>query len=79
MTPMFALDTDESKAVEDMKDRYRHLRDKADLSSKERAELDQLKASLTDLPTGGRSSMKLSEEHEQLLRRIERELQEGRT
>ena len=73
MTPMFALDTDESKAVEDMKDRYRHLRDKADLSSKERAELDQLKASLTDLPTGGRSNMKLSGEHEQLLRSIEKE------
>ena len=79
MTPMFALDTDESKAVEDMKDRYRHLRDKADLSSEEDAELDQLKASLTGLPTGGRSNMKLSEEHEQLLRRIEKELQEGRT
>ena len=79
MTPMFALDTDESKAVEDMKDRYRHLRDKADLSSKERAELNQLKISLTDLPTGGRSSMELSGEHEQLLRKIERKLQEGRT
>ena len=79
MTPMFALDTDESKEVEDMKNRYRHLRDKADLSSEECAELDQLKTSLTDLPTGGRSSMKPSEEHDQLLRRIERELQEGRT
>ena len=79
MTPLFALDTDESKEVEDMKNRYRHLRDKVDLSSKERAELDQLKTSLTALPTSGRSSMKPSEEHDQLLRRIERELQEGRT
>ncbi len=79
MTPVFALDTDESKAVEDMKNRYRHLRDKADLSSKERVELDQLKTSLMDLPTGGRSSMELSGEHEELLRKIERELQEGRT
>ena len=79
MTPVFALDTDESKEVEDMKNRYRHLRDKADLSSEECAELDQLKTSLTDLPTGGRSSMELSGKHEQLLRRIERELQEGRT
>lgn len=79
MTPVFALDTDESKAVEDMKNRYRHLRDKADLSSKECAELDQLKTSLMDLPTGGRSSMEHSGEHEQLLRKIEKELLEGRT
>ena len=34
MSPAFGLDTDESKEVEDMKNRYRHLRDKADLSSK---------------------------------------------
>ena len=79
MSPAFGLDTDESKSVEDMKNRYRSLRDKADLSAKEQAELNQLKVSLTELPTGGRSNMKLAEEHEELLRRIEKELRVGRT
>ena len=78
MSPAFGLDTDESKAVEDMKNRYRALRDKADLSSKEQAELDKLTTAITELPLGGRASMILSEEHEQLLRKIEQELQEGR-
>ena len=78
MSPAFGLDTDESKSVEDMKNRYRHLRDKADLSSKEQEELDKLTASLTDLPTGDRSNMQFSEEHTRLLQNIERELQEGR-
>ena len=78
MSPAFGLDTDESKEVEDMKNRYRHLRDKADLSTKEQAELNQLKTSLTDLPTGDRSNMQFSEEHTRLLQNIERELQEGR-
>ena len=78
MSPAFGLDTDESKEVEDLKNRYRHLRDKADLSAKEQAELNQLKASLTDLPTGGRPNMQFSEEQTRLLQNIERELQEGR-
>ena len=78
MSPVFGLDTDESKEVEDMKNRYRHLRDKADLSSKEQEELDKLTVFLTNLPTGGRSNMQSSEEHMQLLRKIEKELQEGR-
>jgi len=78
MSPAFGLDTDESKEVEDMKNRYRHLRDKADLSAKEQEELDKLTAFLTDLPTGSRSNMQSSEEHMQLLRQIEKELQEGR-
>lgn len=78
MSPAFGLDTDESKSVEDMKNRYRSLRDKADLSAKEQAELNQLKASLTDLPTGDRSNMQFSEEHTRLLQNIERELQEDR-
>ena len=78
MSPAFGLDTDESKEVEDMKNRYRSLRDKADLSAKEQAELDKLTTAITELPLGGRASMILSEEHEQLLRKIERELQEGR-
>ena len=78
MSPAFGVDTDESKEVEDMKHRYRYLRDKADLSAKEQAELDKLTTAITELPLGGRSSMILSEEHEQLLRKIEQELQEGR-
>ena len=78
MSPVFGLDTDESKEVEDMKDRYRHLRDKTDLSIKEQEELDKLTASLTDLPAADRSNMQSSEEHIQLLRKIEKELQEGR-
>ena len=78
MSPMFGLDTDESKEVEDMKNRYRHLRDKADLSSKEQEELDKLTAFLTNLPTGGKPNMPPPEEHTQLLRKIEKELQEGR-
>ncbi len=77
MSPAFGLDTDESKSVEDMKNRYRSLRDKADLSAKEQAEFDKLTTAITELPLGGRASMILSEEHEQLLRKIERELQEG--
>lgn len=78
MSPAFGLDTDESKEVEDMKNRYRSLRDKTDLSAKEQAELDKLTTAITKLPLGGRASMILSEEHEQLLRKIERELQEGK-
>ncbi|MXV73392.1 ATP-binding protein [Candidatus Poribacteria bacterium] len=78
MSRAFGLDTDESKEVEDMKNRYRHLRDKVDLSAKEQEELDKLTAFLTDLPTAGRSNMQSSEEHMQLLRKIEKELQEGR-
>jgi len=78
MSPVFGLDTDESKAVADMKNRYRHLRDKADLSSKEQKELDKLSAFLTDLPTGGRYTVQSPEEHTRLLRKIEKELQEGR-
>ena len=78
MSPAFGLDTDESKEIEDIKNRYRYLRDKVDLSSKEQEELSQLKAFLTDLPLGGRSNMQSSEEHTQLLQKIGRELQEGR-
>ena len=78
MSPAFGLDTDESKSVEDMKNRYCHLRDKADLSSKEREELNKLTAFLTNLPTGGRSNMQSSDEHTQLLQKIEKELREGR-
>ena len=77
MSPAFGLETDESKEVEDMKNQYRHLRDKVDLSSKEQKALNQLKATLTELPTGDRSNMKLSEEHAQLLEKIEKELLEG--
>ena len=79
MSPMFGLDTDESKSVEDMKNRYRSLRDKADLSAKEQAELDKLTTTITELPLGGRASMTLSDEHTQLLRKIEQELQEGKS
>ena len=78
MSPAFGLETDESKEIEDMKNRYRHLRDKANLSAKEQAELDKLTTVITELPLGGRASMILSEEHEQLLRKIDQELQEGR-
>ena len=78
MSPAFGLDTDESKEVEDMKNRYRSLRDKADLSAKEQAELDKLTTAITELPFGSRASMILSEEHEQLLRKIGKELQEDR-
>ena len=78
MSPAFGVDTDESKSVEDMKHRYRSLRDKADLSAKEQAELDKLTTAITELPFGGRASMILSEDHEQLLRKIEQKLQEGR-
>lgn len=77
MSPAFGLDTDASKEIEDMKNRYRHLRDKANLSSKEQKELDELTTRLTDLPAGGVSNMKLSEEHAQLLQKIEKELLEG--
>ena len=79
MSPAFGLDTDESKEIEDMKNRYRALRDKADLSSKEQAELDKLTTAITELPLGGRADMTLSDEHAQLLRKIEQELQEGKS
>ena len=79
MSPAFGLDTDESKEVEDLKNRYRHLRDKVELSTKEQAELEHLKTSITELPPGGRASMILSEEHEQLLQKIEQELLEAKS
>ena len=77
MTDAFGLDTDESKEVEEKKKQYRQLRDKASLSPRERAELDQLTADLKDLPTSGRSNLLLSEEQQNLLQKIEKELQEG--
>ena len=49
------------------------------MSAKEQAELDKLTTAITELPLGGRASMILSEEHEQLLRKIEQELQESKT
>ena len=70
MSPAFGLDTDESKEIENLKNRYRHLRDKADLSSKEQEDLDKLTVFLNDLPTAGKSNMELSEGHEQLLRKL---------
>ena len=57
---------------------YRHLQDKVGMSSKEQEELNKLTAFLTNLPTGGRSNRQSSDEHTQLLRKIEKELQEGR-
>jgi len=77
MSPAFGLNTDESKEVEDMKNRYRYLRDKVDRSSQEDIELEKLKASLTDLPVGSRSNMQLPEEHTVLLQKIEKELRKG--
>ncbi len=77
MSPAFGLNTDESKEVEDMKNRYCYLRDKADLSSKERDELKKLTTSITDLPISGRSNMQLPEEHAMLLQEIEKELRKG--
>ena len=79
MSPAFGLDTDESKEVEDMKNRYRHLRDKADLSSKERNELEELTTSITNLPISGSSNIQPSEEHGMLLQEIQKELREGKS
>ncbi len=77
MSPAFGLNTDESKEVEDMKNRYRLLRDKADLTSEDRDELKQLTTAITDLPISGRSNMQLPEEHTMLLQEIEKELRKG--
>lgn len=77
MSPAFGLNTDESKEVEDMKKRYRYLRDKTDLSPKERDELKKLTTSINDLPISGRSNMQLPEEHTILLQEIEKELRKG--
>ncbi len=78
MTPAFGLDTDESKEIEDMKNRYRYLRDKAEKSVEEREELKQLTELLTELPIGDRSNIGVSEKHAELLRKIEKELREGK-
>ena len=79
MSPAFGLDTDESKEVEDMKNRYRYLRNKADLSSKEHNELKELTTSITELPISGSSNIQPSEEHTILLQEIEKELREGKS
>ncbi len=79
MSPAFGLDTDESKEVEDMKNRYRYLRDKADLSSTERNELEELTTSITNLPISGSSNTQPSEEHTILLQEIQKELREGKS
>ena len=75
MSPAFGVRTDESKEIEDMKSRYRYLRDKKELSSKEHKEFDELTLHLTELPIDGASNMEIFEEHAQLLQRIEKELQ----
>ena len=78
MSPAFGLDTDESKEVEDMKNRYRHLRDKADLSTSESDELEKLTTAITELSVNG-PDMFISEEHTQLLQKIQQELQENKS
>lgn len=79
ISPAFGLDTDESKEVEDMKNRYRHLRDKTDLSSKEHNELKELTTTITNLPISGSSNIQPSEEHAMLLQEIQKELREGKS
>ena len=79
MSPAFGLDTNESKEVEDMKNRYRYLRDKTDLSSKERNELEELTTTITNLPISGSSNIQPSEEHAMLLQEIQKELREGKS
>ena len=61
MSPLFGLDTDESKDVEDMKNRYRQLRDKSERSSAEDTEFEELAEQLTDLPIAGRSNINFSQ------------------
>ena len=66
MSPLFGLDTDESQKVEDMKNRYRQLRDKSDRSSEENTELEELAEDLTNLPIGGRSNIDFSQLYREL-------------
>ena len=66
MSPLFGLDTDESKKVENMKNRYRQLRDKSERSSTEDAEFEELGEDLTHLPIAGRSNINFAQLFEEI-------------
>lgn len=66
MSPLFGLKTDESKDVEDMKNRYRQLLDKSDRVSAEDAEFEELDEELKHLPIAGRSNINFSKLFEEI-------------
>lgn len=76
MTDAFGLDSDESLQVEELKDRYRKLRDKKTRSKGENSKLAKLARELKEIPVAGRANMVLQQDQIRLLRRIEKEIRE---
>jgi predicted ATP-binding protein involved in virulence len=79
MSEAFDLESDESWEVQEKKARYCKLREQEQLSADEREELDQLTTELSARPVGGRSNLRLQEEEVELLRQIQKELQERKS
>lgn len=72
----FGVPTDESLSTERIKDRYRDLRDKSDLTEVEQEEVQELSSKLATTVQSSRSEEDLSEDQAELLERISSELQE---
>lgn len=76
MSDAFGIETDESLEVEKTKNEYRLLREKKDLSLKEKKRLEELTSYLKELPKISRPNFQLADEQVQLLEQINLELKE---
>jgi hypothetical protein len=77
MSDIFGLETDEALPVEKKKNRYRQLRDKSPIGTKEKDELERLKDELLSLPQAGVSNLTLHKEQIELMKKIQTELRGG--
>lgn len=73
---VFGIETDESAEIEEKKSRYRKLRDKKDISPKEKKELNKLTDELKDLPGVRPEQMIVTKEQIKLLEKIKVEIEE---
>lgn len=75
MSPMFGIESDESTKVEKIKDNYRKLRDKKNLTALEKKQFDKLRSKVKVLPIVHRSNSPISDKQLRLLQRVQSELQ----
>jgi len=74
MTDVFGLDTDESLEVEEKKNRYRKLRDKKDISKREKTEMKNLTDYLRNLPEPHAERLKVDTRQVGVLEMVQKEL-----
>lgn len=71
---LFGLESDESREVEAKKTKYKKLRDKKQLSKKEKNDLKNLVAELNEVPARNRGNLVSEKKHIDLLKKIDKEL-----